>query len=64
MTPQFLVDANGQRTAVVLPLQDFRSLVERLEELEDLRLIEERKGEPTIPISFLEDLLADVEAGD
>ncbi len=64
MTPQFLVDANGQRTAVVLPLQDFRSLVERLEELEDLRLIEERKGEPTIPISSLEDLLADVEAGD
>lgn len=64
MTPQFLVDANGQRTAVVLPLQDFRALVERLEELEDLRLIEERKNEPTIPISSLEDLLADVEAGD
>ncbi|MCY4386243.1 MAG: hypothetical protein OXC18_03965 [Desulfurellaceae bacterium] len=64
MTPQFLVDANGQRTAVVLPLQDFRALVERLEELEDLRLIEERKSEPTIPISSLEDLLANVEAGD
>ena len=52
MTPQFLVDANGQRTAVVLPLQDFRALVERLEELEDLRLIEERKDEPTIPCFF------------
>ncbi len=64
MTPQFLVDANGQRTAAVLPLQDFRALVERLEELEDLRLIEERKNEPTIPISSLEDLLADVEASD
>ncbi len=64
MTPQFLVDADGHRTAVVLPLQDFRALVERLEELEDLRLIEERKNEPTISISSLEDLLADVEAGD
>ena len=64
MAPQFLVDADGHRTAVVLPLQDFRALVERLEELEDLRLIEERKNEPTIPISSLEDLLADVEAGD
>ena len=64
MAPQFLVDANGQRTAVVLPLQDFRALVERLEELEDLRLIEERKNEPTIPISSLDDLLADIEAGD
>ena len=64
MTPQFLVDANGHRTAVVLPLQDFRALVERLEELEDLRLIEERKDEPTLSISSLEDLLADVEVGD
>ena len=64
MTPQFLVDADGHRIAVVLPLQDFRALVERLEELEDLRLIEERKNEPTIPISSLDDLLADVEAGD
>ncbi len=64
MAPQFLVDADGHRIAVVLPLQDFRALVERLEELEDLRLIEERKNEPTIPISSLEDLLADVEAGD
>ena len=64
MTPQFLVDADGHRTAVVLPLQDFRALVERLEELEDLRLIEERKNEPTIPISSLDDLLADIEAGD
>ena len=64
MTPQFLVDADGHRTAVVLPLQDFRALVERLEELEDLRLIEERKNEPTIPISSLDDLLDDIEAGD
>ncbi len=64
MTTQFLVDTNGRRTAVVVPLQDFLALVERLEELEDFRLVEERKNEPSIPVFSLKDLLADVEADD
>jgi len=58
MNAQFLVDADGHRTAVVLPLADFRALVERLEELEDLQTIAERKTEPTIAIASLEELLA------
>lgn len=62
MNAQFLVDAEGRKTAVVLPIEEFRALVERLEELEDLRLIEERKSEPRIAISSLEELLAHVEA--
>jgi PHD/YefM family antitoxin component YafN of YafNO toxin-antitoxin module len=64
MHTQFLVDADGRKTAVVLPIDDFRALVERLEELEDLRLIEERKSEPRLDIALLEDLLARVEAED
>ena len=48
----------------MLPIEDFRVLIERLEELEDLRLIEERKSEPRIAIASLEDLLARVEADD
>ncbi len=64
MDAHFLVDAQGRKTAVVLPIEDFRTLVERLEELEDLRLIEERKSEPRIAISSLEDLLARAEAED
>lgn len=64
MTTQFLVDADGHKTAVVLSIQDFRALVERLEELEDLELVEERKSEPSIAISSLEDLLARAEADD
>ena len=47
---------------MVLPIEDFRALVERLEELEDLELIESRKSEPRISVSSLEDLLARVEA--
>ena len=57
VNPQYLVDADGQKTAVVLPIEDFRALVERLEELEDLELIESRKSEPRISVSSLEDLL-------
>jgi len=64
MNAQFLVDADGHRTAVVLPIDDFRALVERLEELEDLQLIEERKSEARIAITSLEDLLARVDAAD
>ena len=61
---QFLIDSEGHKTAVVLPMDDFRALVERLEELEDLQLIEERKSEPRIAIASLEDLLARVDAAD
>jgi len=64
MNTQFLVDADGRKTAMVLPIEEFRTLIERLEELEDLRLIEERKSEPRIDIASLEDLLARVEAED
>ncbi|MCK6555645.1 hypothetical protein L6Q96_13865 [Candidatus Binatia bacterium] len=64
MNAQFLIDSEGHKTAVVLPIDEFRALVERLEELEDLQLIEERKSEPRIAIASLEDLLARVDAAD
>lgn len=64
MNAQFLVDSEGHRTAVVLPIEEFRALVERLEELEDLQLIEERKSEPRIAVASLEALLARVDAAD
>jgi len=62
MNAQFLIDADGNKTAVVLPIDVFRALVGRLEELEDLQLIEERKSEPRIAVASLEDLLALVDA--
>ena len=64
MNAQFLVDAEGHKTAIVLSIKDFRALVERLEELEDLRLIEERKSEPRLAISSLEELLASLDTAD
>ena len=61
MNTQFLVDADGHKTAVVLPIKSYIALVERLEELEDLRLLEQRQTEPRIAIESLEQLHALVE---
>jgi hypothetical protein len=45
-TVQYLTDEQGERTAVVLPLQEYEKL---LEDLDDLAVIAERRNEPTIP---------------
>jgi hypothetical protein len=43
---KYITDAGGERTAVVLPILDYEKLIE---DLEDLAVIAERRGEPTIP---------------
>ena len=45
--PQYITDANGERTAVILPLADYLELIE---DLEDLTAIAERKDEPSKPL--------------
>lgn len=48
---QYLVDEHGTRIAVVLRIEDYDALIERLEDLEDERALEEarREGGPTRP---------------
>ena len=43
---KYITDDRGERTAVVLPILDYQKLIE---DLEDLAVIAERRGEPTIP---------------
>lgn len=43
--PQYIKDTNGNPSLVVLPVQEFESLMEELEELEDIRLYDEAKKE-------------------
>jgi PHD/YefM family antitoxin component YafN of YafNO toxin-antitoxin module len=43
--PQYIKDANGEKSLVVLPAQEFDSIMEELEELEDVRLYDEAKKE-------------------
>lgn len=50
--PQFLTDMKGRKISVVLPMKDFKAIMEELEELEDIRLYDKAKksNEPSIGI--------------
>jgi hypothetical protein len=43
---QYVTDANGERTAVILPLEEYQEL---LEDMHIVRVAEETKDEPGIP---------------
>jgi len=47
---QYIVDEKGQRTAVILPIEEYVGL---LEDLHDLAIIAERRNEPTISFEEL-----------
>jgi PHD/YefM family antitoxin component YafN of YafNO toxin-antitoxin module len=54
----YITNEVGEKTAVILPIEQFESL---LEDLEDLAIVAERKDEPTI--SHI-DLLAELKQDD
>lgn len=45
METQFLTDEKGNRIAVVMPIKIYNKLIEKLEDLEDVRLYDEAKRE-------------------
>ena len=44
---QYVTDANGERTAVILPLDEYQEL---LEDMHVIRVADETKDEPTRPL--------------
>ncbi|MGH9790501.1 MAG: hypothetical protein ACRD5W_04755 [Candidatus Acidiferrales bacterium] len=50
--PRFLTDENGQRIAVVLDIAEYEKMVEELEDMDDIRVCNERlaSGEKAIPL--------------
>ncbi len=50
--PQYITDNAGKKISVVLPMKDFKAIIEELEELEDIMLYDEAKksDEPSISI--------------
>lgn len=48
---QFLVDAEGRRTSVVLPMAEYEAL---LEDLEDLAAVAERRNEESVSLEEVE----------
>jgi len=47
---QYIVDENGNKMAVVIPVREYRRL---LEDLHDLTVVAERREEPTISLDEL-----------
>lgn len=47
---QYIVNEKGQKTAVVLPVEEYQEL---LEDLHDLAVIAERRDEPTVSFEKL-----------
>lgn len=41
--PQFIKDANGDKAMVLLPATEFDSIMEELDELEDIRVLMKQK---------------------
>ena len=52
---KYVVDDNGNRTAVILPVQEYQSL---LEDLHDLAVVAERREETPISIEEMKRRLA------
>ena len=50
MQKKFIIDESGEKTAVVLPLEEYEEL---LEDIHDLAVIAERKDEETISFDDL-----------
>ena len=52
VNPQYITDNTGRKISVILPIRDFKTIMEELEELEDIRLYDDAKksNEPSIPI--------------
>jgi hypothetical protein len=53
---QYLVDEKGHRIGVVLSLKEYERLLERIEDLEDLRAADEarREGGKPVPLEVVE----------
>jgi PHD/YefM family antitoxin component YafN of YafNO toxin-antitoxin module len=51
---QFLVDNQGKKIAVVVPVKDYEEIMEQLEELEEIRAFDEAKASGEIPVPFEE----------
>jgi len=47
----YVVDENGNRIGVILPMEDYQKLMEELEELESVRAYDaaKRSGDPAVP---------------
>ena len=51
---KYLVDEQGKRKSVIVPVDEWQHILEELEELSDIRAYDEAKSLPSNPIPFEE----------
>ncbi len=44
MDARYIVDENGERVSVILPIEEYERLLEEIEELDDIRAYDEAKA--------------------
>lgn len=51
--PQYITDNTGKKISVILPIKDFKAIMEELEELEDIKLYDKAKKDKdeSLPIN-------------
>jgi hypothetical protein len=61
MKEQYITDRRGRKVSVILPIRDYRKMLDKLEELEDIRAFDEAvsENEESIPA---EQAFAEIEA--
>ncbi len=52
INPKYITDQAGNKISVVISVKEFEAMVEKIEELEDIKLYDQVKlsNEPSIPI--------------
>jgi hypothetical protein len=52
MHPKYITDDTGKKLSVVLPIEEYKALLEELDELDDIRRYDAAKAadEPTLPL--------------
>ncbi|SMC33212.1 hypothetical protein [Moheibacter sediminis] len=46
-SPKYITDKKGKKISVILPIKEYEDILEKLEEMEDVRLYDEAKKEDT-----------------
>jgi hypothetical protein len=50
--PQYITDNKGNKLSVIIPVVDYKQILEDLEELDDIRLYDEVKAKKEKSVSF------------
>jgi PHD/YefM family antitoxin component YafN of YafNO toxin-antitoxin module len=59
--PQYITDTNGNKSMVILPVEEFDSIMEELEDIADVQLYDEAKKNDTVERISMEDAFKMIE---